>query len=290
MEPLLEVRPRLLSELSTENMESLPDLVKGTLSYDSEFLHEWRDSDDCIVEDIARFAEIVPQEFWQDRSFVLEWFGNGLPFLESFPIEWRDDKEIFLLLARYCSRLYNSFKNVSLSLCDDKNFMLKVVKHNPSLLRFAPVHLQQDFDVALAAFSGDTNRIVKYFDPFYPYEIRVKFVLNRIVEYFDPEFAYEGREKFVIRFIASIRSMASMSETFSTTVLPLIEGNKSDQKSSLSILNQGTENSKGYLDLLAKFLVPTAKQLREIHRACRILPEAMHGNLMISDVDLVDNF
>jgi len=101
----------------------------------------------------------------------------GLPFVsksregtELFPEEWQNDKEIFLLMAKAAGThnalsdcCHESFKMASPELISDKNFILQVVKHDPSLLHFGPVHLQQDFYVALLAFSGEEHLVARYF-------------------------------------------------------------------------------------------------------------------------------
>jgi len=258
----LNEKPLILDKLSSAIMRSFPTSVKHTLPLYADHLENvFFDHRNLLALTIQKFDEKVPLGFWQGRSFVLEWFGAGLPFLKSFPVEWRSDKEIFLLLARECREnhpyvvhnLRMSFASASLLLCGDKNFMLQVVKHDPYLLRFAPLDLQQDFHLALAAFSGKKKRVELYFC----------------------KFEYEGRDKFILQFIASIQSMETMSHTFSSTVLPLIASNQSEQKSTLAILNQGPETAKGYLDVLANFLVSTVEQLEMIHRASSILPDAM---------------
>jgi len=142
------------------------------------------------------------------------------------------------------------------ALRENKDFMLQVVKRDTSLLRFAPIHLQQDFDLALLAFSGDPGRVARYFDPAHS--------------------TYEGRDKFARQFIESIKAMPKMRKIFQSTVLPLINHtDPSGQASALSILNQGVETSSGYMKLLQDFLVPSAKQVAMIYRACSTVPNAM---------------
>jgi len=124
-------------------------------------------------EDIERFSAL-----FQNRSFVLKWFSSGLPFPgfrddAILPNQLQNDKEIFLLLSEHgCTDdhtfigifCHNSFGEwCPANLLSDKNFLLQVVKHSPALLKFAPAHLQQDFDLALLAFSGKRDQVDRYF-------------------------------------------------------------------------------------------------------------------------------
>lgn len=283
MEPVLEAKPNFLFRLSRQNMENFPELVKATLSRFAEedsnetrsvlFAEETNAPHSVFNnETVAEFAEEVPTQCWQDRSFVMEWLYAGFPFIAThsdgtnfFPSEWRNDKQLFLLLAEKTGRRpsrvtlsrvnFGSFGCAAPHLFFDKNFMLELVKHDPSLLHCAPIHLQQDFDLALLAFSSKKYHLVQHYFEKLDYE------------------TYQGQRKFALEFLASIKALPKMRKIFQRSVLPLI--NSTDQSSALSILNQGTETSAGFLQLLKDFLVPSEKQIGMMRRACRTLPKVL---------------
>lgn len=263
IEPLLNEKPWLLHDLSKENMQSYPGVVQAALGQYATWFK--RNYGSRGVVHVVAFAEKIPSEFWQDSSFILEWFTAGLPFVakdragrELIPVKWQNNKEIFLLMAKEAGQYHTlgkfcheSFQSASPELLSDKKFMLQVVKHDPSLLDFAPVHLQQDFDVALLACSGKRSLVERYFD--------------------STRTAYNGRDQFVQQFLANIKEMPKMRRIFRKTVLPLINSSQSGQASTLSALNQGAETCEGYVNLLEEFLVPSAEQVTMIRHARKTL-------------------
>jgi len=239
IEPLLDLDPTLLEGLSRENMENFPGLVKETLP---NYANEATNFD---VQYIYGFAEKVPPSLWLDRSFVLAWFGSGLPFVtvhedgtSFFPEAWKNDKLIFLLLA---SQHQDSFEHAAPALRGDKDFMLQVVERDPSFLLFAPAHLQQDFDLVLRAFSGER--------------------IDLVVRYFYMEATYEGRWEFFQYFRSEMRSMLRIYDAFPGTVGNLIESLLADPTSTMSIVNQDTDTSAGFIKVLDDFLFPSAQQV-----------------------------
>jgi len=60
--------------------------------------------DPFYMDECVRWAMDVANELWQqgNRIVVKGWFRAGFPFLGHFHTLWKDDREIFLLIAEHC--------------------------------------------------------------------------------------------------------------------------------------------------------------------------------------------
>lgn len=148
--------PRLFYMLPYPVQRRCPELAFRTLQ---QFQKEIEPS--FVMDNFDFMASDFVEETWYNREFVLKWFEAGFPFLPIrskvyFPTEWRNDKEIFIRIARHgLARFrYDSFGNASEELRNDKKFMLRVLEAAPSLCGHVAQSLRNDFDLCLLAFSG----------------------------------------------------------------------------------------------------------------------------------------
>lgn len=236
---VLEDYPHLLVHLSHETQKLFPEVIRQSFAPLGN--HSKLQYDLC-----SHIAARMAPELWEDRDFSLSWFGAGLPFVEEvFAASWKDDKEIFLLVAEYCRVDLQplSFTKASLSLRGDQQFMKQVLERAPALLSCASERLKQDFNLMTLAFAAEPLDVVH--------------ALLR---------GYAGQKNLVHDFCHEVELMLQRYETFTATILFGIS--TSDSGSPLSILNQGTETSVVYKKLISQYLdVPTGKQLRLMRKA-----------------------
>ena len=99
---------------------------------------------------------------WAQRDVVVAWFETGLPFVHGHhPRSLKYDTGVFLLIAEYCSIRDKqlSFLHSSPALRSDKEFMMKVLMKDPSLLSCATMELRKDFDLAIFAFASSPETV-----------------------------------------------------------------------------------------------------------------------------------
>lgn len=101
LQTVLQHNPRALVCLSHEAQRLFPQLIVDTVAS----LGRQRDMDSNWARGVA--VALYP-ELWEDRDSRLKWFKAGLPCIREFhngfpifPLTSRDDKEIFLLIARH---------------------------------------------------------------------------------------------------------------------------------------------------------------------------------------------
>jgi hypothetical protein len=199
-------------------------------------------------------AAVAPS-LWENHSVVTAWFSGGGPFTYHFPVEWKDDEEIFLLIAENCFTTLlalQSFNNfASPRLKSDKTFMLKAVELNPNLFFGASDELQKDFDLLVAALAASN----------------LLYNENSMARRFFEE--QVGDLEFVERVRARVRGQLAVHDTYTKVVLPaILLGNKSCP---LTILNQ----ELGYKKLIAEFLdVPLGSKLGMARAALLNLPDS----------------
>jgi len=250
---------RVLPYLTHEIQGRFPDIVDHALGR----LRVDRDAHYSDFFEFEYVAERLAPEFWDDREFVLRWFEHGFPFvaIEAFQLPaWKNDKEIFLRLAKYCidSCVWGSFRESSASLRNDKKFMLQVLELRPSLFRLASARLQIDFDLAMLFFSGE--------------EILVQEDVRRRRRM--------RNDQYIEVFQSEVSAHLNAHRIFSTTVLPAMSlASNEDSHCTLAVLNQGAETSLGYKKLMAEYLgVPIGKQLGLHRKAFRNLSSPMDTN------------
>lgn len=245
LEALLEDKPLALEHMSHEAQILFPDLLLRTL----QSVAESPDLYDLL--DPSELAESMAPELWTNRRFVETWFRSGLPFVELSPESLKSDKEIYLLIATHCceERRFQSFATASPSLRDDKDFMLQVLERDASLFGCASFGLQQDFDLAVLAFS--TSRA--------------------LVESYARQNHYNGQHQFFEHLRAKVREKLKMGDTFFATILCGMS-QEIDSECSLTLLNQGTETVMSYKKLIAQFLdVPIGSEVRLLRRSAENL-------------------
>jgi len=269
---LLQQAPVVLGEMPPELQRRFPDLVVETWAR----LGQWECLDIMTAHSIGK--QMVP-EIWETRANVLAWFRAGLPFLVparsvlavnppilvvqhqfTFPTEWKNDQEIFQLIARHGSDLFRwrSFSQASITLRGDKDFMLQVLEHDPSLLIYASEPLQQDTDIQLVAFGAATVKPVEVY-------------LRRS----------KGRPgiDWARAFLQHTERLLTEHQVFLATVLMGMSPNVvrcSESTSTLTMLDQGNETSVSLKKRVAEYLgIPTGKKLRQLRQARQNLSQAL---------------
>ena len=194
---------------------------------------------------------ILP-ELWGNRHFVLKWFESSFPFVDSMPVSWKDDKEIFLCIAKCCREdcRNKSFLKASESLRSNKDFMREALKLDPNLFDCASQSLLQNLKLAVFVFA----------------DFRFSF------------FCYlssdrNGRRALIRGHRIAIASRLEKYDEFFALILCGV----SSGSSTLSVLNQGTETSVNYKKRIAEFLdVPTGQYLCRLRRADARSREALY--------------
>jgi len=250
LEKLLALHRTALLYLPQAAQRLHPDIVRNTL----EQYCLWLPTNASL----ERRTAFLATELFEDRAFVLKYFEAGLPFVEDrFPAEWRNDREIFLLIAKHCRKdcRRESFSKASLALRDNKAFMLEALEHSNSLLQCATVFLQHDFDIIVRACAGPCDG----------------------VEYYLDHRNYDGQDDIMIQFRTRMARELNLHKTFCATVLHGISScSGSSEASSLSVLNQGEATSVSLKMLIAQYLdVPIGKRLRLLRTAHKNLSGAM---------------
>ena len=261
LERLLPLAPAALPKMSREAQRLFPDMIMN--------MFEVFVSQRCFSYwgvDVEGLPRVLAPELWDDRQFVLRYFASGLPFAASiFPASWKDDGEIFLLIAKHCQKdlRRQSFEKASVALRSKKDFLLQVLERDTSLFCCAAPRLQQNFDVALRAFAGPVKNVERYIDASH----------------------YDGQDDFVRQCHSKIGRMLDLHKDFVSTILQGMSPPNDDARdgSTLSVLNQGVETSIVFKRLIAQYLdIPTGKRLTLLRRAYSNLSEAMkdwHGRL-----------
>jgi len=192
---------------------------------------------------VTKIAKKIEPEIWNaSRENILQWCRAGLPFLAN--VHPKDDKEICLVIAECCSPqfLSCSFREAaSLSLRNDKAFMLQAIQYNATLINCASKALQQDFDVTLQAFAN-----LCFWD---------------LVSYIEDD---EDRQDTAEAFVIQAERKIQLHETFFATLLC----GMADESSVCALLNQGAETSIAHKTRVAEYLgVPSSQQLLLLRRA-----------------------
>ena len=116
-----------------------PDLIAGAIARSTKSeAREWQD--------------YIGHDLWPDRRVARAWLSIGGDYLRSrFPVSFKDDRELFLLIAQHN---WSEFCLCSPRLRSDKNFMRQAVEKNSMLLWEAQDDLHRDYDLALIAFAN----------------------------------------------------------------------------------------------------------------------------------------
>ena len=237
-----------------------PDLVRHILVLLGQQQRQEETADGLAVGLVASYIAPLLTE---DHELALHWFASGLPFVETnaqrsrgpFPLSWRDDREIFLRIAKHChpdDARRSSFSKASDALRGDKEFMLQVLKLDPRLFYCAAANLKEDDDLALLFFADNSDIIRTYL----LVEVRL-------------------RRTYVEAFRSRIQDKLREHRAFCGTFLP---GMTLDSGSTTALcrLNQGTETSLNHKQLIAAYLgVPTGKYLGQLRRALGNIDDGM---------------
>jgi len=202
----------------------------------------------------ADIAHKIAPDLWQNRAMLLQWFRSGLPFTFSFHLmgSLADDQEVFLLIAEHCQQEHRrrSFQYASQALHANKEFMRKAIELDASLFGFASGALQQDFDLALLGFAAEDPAVVGAY-------------LN--------EHHHPAQRHVVESFHRQVQGMLSVHGAFLTFLCCM----SPRSGSTLTVLDQGSETSQDFKQLIAAFLdVPIGKKLHRLRRANSNLEES----------------
>jgi hypothetical protein len=193
----------------------------------------------------ALWIEYVGAELWTNRDVALAWASIGGNYRESFLGRFDSDEDLFLLIAQ---NNLSQFLNASNVLRSNKGFMRKAVELNGAIILDAEGDLQHDLDLAMIAFSN-TDNLLEAFDPFYDQEF-----LNNVWQLISGKL----QEHAIFELI--------MFATFISPRASLNLGNPS--VCPFTLLNQGRETTKTYLQLLKAYLgVPRGNELHQLRQA-----------------------
>lgn len=199
---------------------------------------------------------IVPS-IWESRENILRWYSAGLFFLPN--VHPKDDEEICMLIAKYAGRDVSarlSFREAtSLSLRNNKTFMLQAIQHNATLIDCASKTVQEDYRVALQAFAD-----LSFWE---------------LVTFIEDHNLQDEAEDFVMQATTKLK----LHSTFSATLLYGV----SDASSPCAMLQQGTETSQSYKMFIAEYLgVPQGRELRLLRQACKKVEAVLNERIMSS--------
>ena len=239
-------------------LKVMPDEIQSKWSeLVAQRLRRGMPSNDTFTEFLRLSSQINPT-LWENRRVVLSWFSGGSPFFDDhshrFPDEWREDKEIFLLIAEKSSPpslASYSFSSASPKLLRDKSFMLKAVEYSPQLFFHISPKLCYDFDMVVTALAGS--------NPYYDPSSMAHCYLRR--QRSDPNSFEKVRTR--------VQGQLEAHNIFTKLILPAMS--HGSQACPLTLLNQ----EMGYKKLIAEYLdVPLGMKLSLARRALRNLPDA----------------
>jgi len=230
LQAVLQYSPMQLSCVPGYIQRMCPDLVAKAIR-----------KTNFYIDDIM---EAVDEALWTNREVALAWASQGGGYLDDFPREFENDRELFLLIAaqrsngdRWCA---------SEELRNDKEYMLKAVEINGGLLQCVGDDLKEDFDLALVAFAGTED----------------------LVDTFDKTEAGDWNSfPFLAKFAKKVRNRLETHKAFAEHFLFGVAANSSSS-CQLSLLNRDPETSTALKQLIAEFLdVPIGKELRLLRQA-----------------------
>lgn len=248
----VERNPFCLLKISRDIQRMFPDVIdKALLSF--------KEEEHVGLGTMYRLADKLDRMFWEDRAFVLRWFECGFAYLHNadlreplFRKTWKGDEEFFLLNAKHCRAdlLHESFENIGSSLRNNRKFMLRVLKIQPTLMIFAGLELKHDFELCSIVLSDRKGAEAAFF------------------EYLRWD---------AVDFLSEANRQLALHGSFCSLVLPAISLLNDDSECALSILNQGTSTTLAYKKLIAEYMgVPTGERLRRIRQAFRNLNALLH--------------
>jgi Domain of unknown function (DUF4116) len=189
----------------------------------------------------ADWLEYVGDDLWSNSHVALAWALIGGEYLqEKFQSHFRDDKELFLLIAEHN---WSEFSHASERLRSNKEYMLRAVEKNGILLHDAVGDLSRDFDLAITSFSNTHD------------------LLN----------SYDGDHnaddaRFLNGLSSHVRQRLQEHANFQMVLVGMSVG--SADRSSLCLLDQGQETSLIYKRLFADYLgVAVRHELGRLRRA-----------------------
>ena len=211
----------------------------------------------CMLEHWA--GQLAP-ELRNDRNAMKAWFQGGGPFFDRlFPSAWKEDKEIFLWIAKHCESIAVgiSFQLASPKLKKSKDFMLQAIEHNAHLFLQAPEVLQKDFAVVVTALASSAS--FREGD-------------SMAHNFFHCHKDDVGRD-FVAFLRDGVEERLGCHGTFMGLVLPGMRFGGTDS-TALALLDQGSDTANSYTMRIADFVgVPYGKELRRLRRAQQNIPD-----------------
>jgi len=199
----------------------------------------------------AEWAGALAPELRNDRKVMVSWFKGGGTYCDFFPSAWKEDEEIFLLIAEHSENseaALRAFREASPKLLQSKAFVLQAIEHKAILYRSIPELLQRDFTVAVTALASSSS-----------FREEDSWANGFFIHY------WNGNE-----FLDSLRDWVEKKlhshAIFMDVILPGIRFGT--ESTALSLLNQGSETAKCYTSRIAEFMgVPRGKELRLLRRA-----------------------
>lgn len=188
--------------------------------------------------EVWEWSDYIGSGVWSNRQVALAWASIGGDYLRNqFPVTFRSDQELFLLIAEHN---WSEFCLCSESLRSNKAFMAKAIEKNGILLWEAFGDLHNDYDLALIAFAHSSS----------------------LLESFD-ELDCED-SKFLHGFRVFLDGRLQEHTNFVHQVL--VGMKKSD--GALAMLNQGAETAMIYQQLISEFIgVPPVTELQKLRAA-----------------------
>ena len=102
------------------------------------------------------YLPLIDASLWQDANVRRGWFRAGCPFLLPFFQQWKDDPEIFKLIAENCAYPLRSFRHLDDTLKRSREYILELMKHNPLAIFGAHPDIRRDpptYEMAVVAFA-----------------------------------------------------------------------------------------------------------------------------------------
>lgn len=199
--------------------------------------HTIRDAD----EDVDDLIDDICEDLWSNRDVTLAWLSRGGNYLDwLFPEEFEDDEEIFLAVAEHSPE---DFMMVSDDLRSNKEFMMKVVAIDGTLITEVDESLKDDFDLMLIAFNDQADLPSSFLSV--------------------TDYQADGFRRLT-RFAVKVRKRLRAYRSF-LVVLGGISSTRAAESCPLSVLNQGQETALAYKSLLRDYLgTPRGEELQQL--------------------------
>lgn len=181
----------------------------------------------------------VDPELWSNRVIALAWVKRGFPLFGRRFRVFMQDADFALAVAQYSP---SSFDRIDMNLRSDRDFMIRAVAVNGGVLKFASEALKKDREMRIRAGASAASYL--------------------------RSLSQEDNESLRVFMTEQTNVFDAYVANFLRGIAIVRPDTPPEQRSNLTMLNQGPETSQVYKKLIAEFAgVPTGKMARLMRAA-----------------------